>query len=205
MVRSSVATAERLCVSPLINGMTLVGFGTSTPELVREYGIYEQPSAKVAAMMELLSFARDTWFLILSAAVVGFAFGLWADAIMKRRELAGQSTKNDDQARAVDSAPKIIFDDGVPFEKRLFVSQPSLNKSMLKAERIVHISIISFNGNKEPIVILGSGGQISIEYGDSVREMERRDLPAPAIPASIEVGRERRPFRIYRSCRSAGR
>ena len=34
MVRGSVAMAERLRVSPLIIGVTLVGFGTSAPELV---------------------------------------------------------------------------------------------------------------------------------------------------------------------------
>ena len=34
MVRGSVATAERLGVSPLIIGVTLIGFGTSAPELV---------------------------------------------------------------------------------------------------------------------------------------------------------------------------
>jgi len=34
LVRGSVRTAERLGVSPLLIGLTLVGFGTSTPELV---------------------------------------------------------------------------------------------------------------------------------------------------------------------------
>ena len=34
LVRGAVATAERLRVSPLIIGVTLVGFGTSAPELV---------------------------------------------------------------------------------------------------------------------------------------------------------------------------
>ncbi|MCM0020332.1 MAG: calcium/sodium antiporter [Tagaea sp.] len=34
LVRGSVAVAERLGVSPLMIGLTLVGFGTSTPELV---------------------------------------------------------------------------------------------------------------------------------------------------------------------------
>ncbi|WP_022699031.1 calcium/sodium antiporter [Euryhalocaulis caribicus] len=34
LVRGSVATARRLGVSPMIIGLTLVGFGTSTPELV---------------------------------------------------------------------------------------------------------------------------------------------------------------------------
>ncbi|GAA0571726.1 hypothetical protein GCM10009416_07930 [Craurococcus roseus] len=34
LVRGSVAVAARLGVSPLLIGLTLVGFGTSTPELV---------------------------------------------------------------------------------------------------------------------------------------------------------------------------
>lgn len=34
LVRGSVRVAERLGVSPLLIGLTLVGFGTSTPELV---------------------------------------------------------------------------------------------------------------------------------------------------------------------------
>ena len=34
MVRGAVQVATRLGVSPLIIGLTLVGFGTSTPELV---------------------------------------------------------------------------------------------------------------------------------------------------------------------------
>jgi cation:H+ antiporter len=34
LVRGSVAVAERLGVSPMLIGLTLVGFGTSTPELV---------------------------------------------------------------------------------------------------------------------------------------------------------------------------
>lgn len=34
MVRGAVKIATRLGVSPLVIGLTLVGFGTSTPELV---------------------------------------------------------------------------------------------------------------------------------------------------------------------------
>src|SRR5690606_8589697 len=34
LVRGAVSLAERLGVSPLVIGLTLVGFGTSTPELV---------------------------------------------------------------------------------------------------------------------------------------------------------------------------
>lgn len=34
LVRGAVQVAERFGVSPLLNGLTLVGFGTSTPELV---------------------------------------------------------------------------------------------------------------------------------------------------------------------------
>ncbi|MAQ37125.1 sodium:calcium antiporter [Thioclava sp. DLFJ5-1] len=34
MVRGAVQTAERIGISPLVIGLTLVGFGTSTPELV---------------------------------------------------------------------------------------------------------------------------------------------------------------------------
>ena len=34
LVRGSVAVARRLGVSPLLIGLTLVGFGTSTPELI---------------------------------------------------------------------------------------------------------------------------------------------------------------------------
>src|SRR6056297_3983753 len=34
LVRGAVRVAERLGVSPLVIGLTLVGFGTSTPELV---------------------------------------------------------------------------------------------------------------------------------------------------------------------------
>jgi len=34
MVKGSIAVAKRLGVSPLLIGLTLVGFGTSTPELV---------------------------------------------------------------------------------------------------------------------------------------------------------------------------
>ncbi|HUD97565.1 MAG TPA: sodium:calcium antiporter, partial [Woeseiaceae bacterium] len=34
LVRGAVATAARLGVSPLLIGLTLVGFGTSTPELI---------------------------------------------------------------------------------------------------------------------------------------------------------------------------
>jgi cation:H+ antiporter len=34
LVRGAVATAKSLGVSPLLIGLTLVGFGTSTPELV---------------------------------------------------------------------------------------------------------------------------------------------------------------------------
>ena len=34
LVRDSVAVARRLGISPLLIGLTLVGFGTSTPDLV---------------------------------------------------------------------------------------------------------------------------------------------------------------------------
>jgi cation:H+ antiporter len=38
LVRGAVAVAERFRVSPLVIGLTLVGFGTSTPELVASLG-----------------------------------------------------------------------------------------------------------------------------------------------------------------------
>jgi cation:H+ antiporter len=48
LVRGSVATAERLRVSPLIIGVTLVGFGTSAPELVTSVDAVLQGAPNIA-------------------------------------------------------------------------------------------------------------------------------------------------------------
>ena len=102
LVAGSVAVARRLKVSPLLIGLTLVGFGTSTPELVTSLIATYKGSAGisvgnvvgsnianillvlgVAALLNPIpvkgkSFKRDATFLILSTLVlVGAAsFGL---------------------------------------------------------------------------------------------------------------------------------
>ena len=102
LVAGSVAVARRLKVSPLLIGLTLVGFGTSTPELVTSLIATYKGSAGisvgnvvgsnianillvlgVAALLNPIpikgkSFKRDSTFLILSTLVlVGAAsFGL---------------------------------------------------------------------------------------------------------------------------------
>ena len=48
LVRGSVATAERLRISPLIIGVTLVGFGTSAPELVTSIDAVIQGAPSIA-------------------------------------------------------------------------------------------------------------------------------------------------------------
>ena len=48
LVRGSVAVARRLGVSPLLIGLTLVGFGTSTPELVASLEAALQGSPAIA-------------------------------------------------------------------------------------------------------------------------------------------------------------
>jgi hypothetical protein len=55
-------------------------------ELAREHGWYDKPSDKVAAMTEWLSFVRETWFIASSTGVIGFALGVWVDAILRRSE-----------------------------------------------------------------------------------------------------------------------
>jgi cation:H+ antiporter len=98
LVRGAVGVARRLGVSPLLAGLTLVGFGTSTPELVTSLGAAFAGSpgialgnvvgSNVANILLILgvsalllplavvpgAFRRDSWALMLSTvACVGLA------------------------------------------------------------------------------------------------------------------------------------
>ena len=150
-------------------------------------------------IMEAISLIYEQAKPVLDFLVGPFGLGFVAGATLValpdivrriRGQLSGHQEVGED-GREHDVNNRIRPADETPFEKRLFVSQPFVNKMQMKAERILHVSFICFNGNKAKIVIQGSGGHISLEYGENARDLECRHLPAPAIPASIEVGRER--------------
>jgi len=65
-------------------------------ELAREWGWYETPSAKVAAMTGWLSVAQQTWVYVGTAALTGLAAGLWLDSFLRRREVRVAKKESDD-------------------------------------------------------------------------------------------------------------
>ena len=101
LVRGSVGVARRLGVSELIIGLTLVGFGTSLPELVTSIRAIEQDAVGIAVgnvvgsnianvllvlglaaliapiVTQPSALARDTGFMIL--VTVAFAVLVWLD------------------------------------------------------------------------------------------------------------------------------
>ena len=111
LVRGAVAIASRLGVSPLMIGLTLVGFGTSTPELVTSIAAALKGSPAIAignvvgsnlaniflilgltALISPVAVARRAWlrdsFVLIASAlgVLGFALaghiGLWGGVML---------------------------------------------------------------------------------------------------------------------------
>jgi cation:H+ antiporter len=82
LVRGSVQVAERLGVSPLLIGLTLVGFGTSTPELVTsvEASLIGSPGIAIGNVVGS-NIANTLLILGLSALVFPLAVG---DGALKR-------------------------------------------------------------------------------------------------------------------------
>ena len=54
-------------------------------ELAREGGLYKQPSAKVAAVLEVVtSPVESRWFWAAAGLMFGCAIGVWLDALLRR-------------------------------------------------------------------------------------------------------------------------
>jgi hypothetical protein len=54
-------------------------------ELFKEWKWYDQPSARLGAIVTALSdFATQTWFLVTTAFLVGITAGLWLDSLLRR-------------------------------------------------------------------------------------------------------------------------
>ena len=86
LVRGAVASAKALGVSPLLIGLTLVGFGTSTPELVTSVTAAFQGSPGIAVGNVVGSNTANILFILgLSAIIYPLAVnpqGFKRDAIM---------------------------------------------------------------------------------------------------------------------------
>jgi hypothetical protein len=58
-------------------------------ELGKEYGVYDKPSARLAATVTAVSnFVSQPWFLICLGTMAGFVAGVWFDTILRRIEAA---------------------------------------------------------------------------------------------------------------------
>jgi cation:H+ antiporter len=75
LVRGSVALARRLGLSPLLIGLTLVGFGTSTPELVASVEAARRGAPAIAIANVIGSNIANT-LLILGVAAIFVPIGL---------------------------------------------------------------------------------------------------------------------------------
>lgn len=70
LVRGSVATAERLGMSPLLIGLTLVGFGTSAPELVTSVQAARAGSPGIAVGNVVGSNIANTLMILGASAII---------------------------------------------------------------------------------------------------------------------------------------
>jgi cation:H+ antiporter len=82
LVRGSVRVAERLGVSPLLIGLTLVGFGTSTPELVTsvEASLIGSPGIAIG---NVVGSNIANILLILGASAVIFPLAVSSSALLR--------------------------------------------------------------------------------------------------------------------------
>jgi len=79
LVRGAVRVAERLGVSPLLIGLTLVGFGTSMPELVTSVQAASVGSPGIAVGNAVGSNIANILLILGAAALLaGYAAYLWA-------------------------------------------------------------------------------------------------------------------------------
>lgn len=82
LVRGSVATAERLGMSPLLIGLTLVGFGTSAPELVTSIQAARAGSPGIAVGNVVGSNIANT-LLILGASALIAPIAIGSKALLR--------------------------------------------------------------------------------------------------------------------------
>src|SRR5450759_3656492 len=61
--------------------------GQFSISVAQEWGWFQNPSGKVAAVLTwLATLTASTWFHWIGGAIVGFAAGVWLDAMLKRRD-----------------------------------------------------------------------------------------------------------------------
>jgi len=83
----SARTIVRLVAPVLVAFVAIPVAGQFFISLADEWGLYKNPSAKVAAMTAWLStVTANAWFHWVGGAVIGFAAGVWLDAFLKGGE-----------------------------------------------------------------------------------------------------------------------
>lgn len=89
-------TSTRGLIKKIVLGFAaFVGTAVAVPlvgqffiSLAEEWGLYKQPSARLAVVIAWLAdLTSQSWFHWIGGILIGFAAGVWLDALMKRREV----------------------------------------------------------------------------------------------------------------------
>jgi hypothetical protein len=87
ITRSHIRNGAIYLAGAVVTVAILAPVGQFFISLADEWGWYQHPSAKVAAvLMWLATLTGHAWFHWSGGAIVGFAVGVWLDALMKRRD-----------------------------------------------------------------------------------------------------------------------
>jgi hypothetical protein len=87
VTRKLLRTAAAWLASAVVAVSILAPIGQFFISLADERGLYQHPSARVAAMINALAIVVGSpWFHWIGGGIVGFAIGVWVDGTLKRRD-----------------------------------------------------------------------------------------------------------------------
>lgn len=163
-VRSIVRAASTVSAAGIISPVV----GEWFVKLAEERGLYEEPSSHVErAMTWLASWTQMPGFGWVAGLLVGFAAGVWVDALLRRRERRAE-------ASAQSGTPALA-------NYGIYVGRIHIDANRLMSDYLLEFAVIAHNATGSPLKVAGVSGVIAYGPTTATPDAALVRLPAPAL------------------------
>lgn len=136
-------------------------------KLAEERGLYEEPSSHLErAMSWLASWTAVPGFAWVAGSVLGFAVGLWVDALLRRRD--------GNRVASAQIGSPASMEDGI------YVGRILIDANRLNSDLLLEFAIIAFNATGLPLRLGNLRGKIGYAPSTNAPTKDHQWLP-PAI------------------------